>query len=358
MTLDAGGTNFIFSAICAYKEIVEPISRPSNGDNLELCLQTIVEGFKAVRAQLNEEPVAISFAFPGPADYPRGIIGDLFNLPAFKGGVALGPMLEECFDLPVYINNDGDLYAYGEAIAGILPEINQRLEVQSSPKRFNNLVGFTLGTGFGGGLVRNQELFLGDNSAGLEVWIMSSPYMKCNVEEGVSIRAVQRTYAELTGLSPETVPSPKDIFEIGIGTQEGDQQAAIESYQQMGRVIGDVLANISTLIDGIVVIGGGVSGAKELFWPAMIDEMNRKYENFKGESYRRLVQKVYDLDDTQQYNEFLKGDSKLVKVPGSNKQIHYDFQSRIGIALSRIGTSKAISIGAYSFALNEVDKRF
>ena len=41
---------------------------------------------------LPRPPVAISFAFPGPADYPAGIIGDLANLPAFRGGVALGPM--------------------------------------------------------------------------------------------------------------------------------------------------------------------------------------------------------------------------------------------------------------------------
>jgi len=43
-------------------------------------------------------PAAISFAFLGPADYPNGIIGDLHNLPGFRGGVALGPMLEEKFE--------------------------------------------------------------------------------------------------------------------------------------------------------------------------------------------------------------------------------------------------------------------
>ena len=52
-----------------------------------------------------------SFAFPGPADYPAGIIGDLAEYPAFRGGVALGPMLAERFGLPTFINNDGDLFA-------------------------------------------------------------------------------------------------------------------------------------------------------------------------------------------------------------------------------------------------------
>ena len=93
-----------------------------------LCLAAIVEGFTQVRQALPETPVAISFAFPGPADYPAGIIGDLGNLPGFRGGVALGPMLEDRFQMPVFINNDGDLFAYGEAISGFLPYINEKLK--------------------------------------------------------------------------------------------------------------------------------------------------------------------------------------------------------------------------------------
>jgi hypothetical protein len=108
MTLDAGGTNFVFSAIQANEEIIEPVRFPSNADNLDLCLKTIVDGFQEVKNKLKEEPSAISFAFPGPADYPAGIIGDLANLPAFRGGFALGPMLQDTFNIPVYLNNDGD----------------------------------------------------------------------------------------------------------------------------------------------------------------------------------------------------------------------------------------------------------
>ena len=127
MTLDAGGTNFVFTAIQSKEKIVDEITLPSYGNNLEKCLNNIVQGFNEVKAKLPHEPVAISFAFPGPADYPNGIIGDLTNLPAFRGGVALGPFLENKFDIPVFINNDGDLYSYGEAIFGFLPELNQKL---------------------------------------------------------------------------------------------------------------------------------------------------------------------------------------------------------------------------------------
>jgi glucokinase len=125
MTLDAGGTNFRFSAICGNATIVGPVSLPSDGDDLDKCLGNIVEGFTQVRDRCPELPAAISFAFPGPADYPNAIIGDLGNLPGFRGGIALGPMLHELFGVPVYINNDGDLFTYGEAIAGFLPFVDR-----------------------------------------------------------------------------------------------------------------------------------------------------------------------------------------------------------------------------------------
>ena len=165
MTLDAGGTNFCFSAIQAGAAVVEGVSMPSNGDDLPVCLKNIVDGFGRVMQQCPVSPVAISFAFPGPCDYPHGIIGDLGNLPGFRGGVALGPMLADKFGIPVFLNNDGDLFAYGEAIAGLLPKVNKLLAEHGSPKRYQNLFGVTLGTGFGGGIVRKGELYIGDNSA-------------------------------------------------------------------------------------------------------------------------------------------------------------------------------------------------
>ena len=151
LTLDAGGTNFVFSAMQGGDEIVEPITKPAEATNLIEVLNRIIEGFKDVKKLLEIKPVAISFAFPGPADYSNGIIDNSNNLPAFKGGVPLKSILEEEFGLPVFINNDGDLFAYGEALGGILPEINAQLEAAGSPKRYRNLFGFTLGTGFGGG---------------------------------------------------------------------------------------------------------------------------------------------------------------------------------------------------------------
>src|SRR5688500_6314740 len=164
LTLDAGGTNFDFSAIRGSDAITPQLRLSSNGDDLKKCIQNIKDGFAQLLNTVKGKPVAISFAFPGPADYRQGIIGDLNNLPAFRGGVPLKAILEKEFQLPVFINNDGDLFAYGEALYGILPKVNRMLGEAGNPKRYRNLVGLTLGTGFGCGIVCNGVLLEGDNS--------------------------------------------------------------------------------------------------------------------------------------------------------------------------------------------------
>ena len=122
LTLDAGGTNFVFSAIRGNEQIVRPVCMPSVSDDLKRCLDTLIAGFDGVVSQLDVPPVAISFAFPGPADYKNGVIGgNIPNFPSFRNGVALGPFLQHHYHVPVFMENDGTLFAYGEALSGMLP---------------------------------------------------------------------------------------------------------------------------------------------------------------------------------------------------------------------------------------------
>ncbi|MFC2129397.1 ROK family protein [Bacteroidota bacterium] len=352
LTLDAGGTNFVFNAIQGGKAIIESVIKDANAHDLKLCIETMKEGFHEVLKKISDKPVAISFAFPGPADYPKGIIGDLNNLPAFRGGVPLKPILEEEFNLPVYINNDGDLYAYGEALGGILPEINNKLEVAGSIKRYKNLVGLTLGTGFGAGIVRDSQLFIGDNSTAAEVWLFSNRYAPhVNAEDVVSTRSVQRVYAEEAGLQYPNELMPKDIYEIATGTKEGNKAAALKAYQETGKALGDTIANLFTLIDGIVVIGGGITGARDLYMPAVIEELNGFYTPSNTDALPRLVQKIFNLDQESELEAFCKDYSKEIPIPGSNLTVSYDPIPRLAIGTSRIGASEAISLGAYAFAL-------
>src|SRR5262249_13831536 len=235
LTLDAGGTSFRFTAISGNREVAPGATPPTRGDVFAACLAQIVEGFSRVRQEAGGAIAALSFAFPGPADYAAGVIGDLGNLPAFRGGVALGPMLEERFGVPVFINNDGDLFAYGEALHGLLPDVNSLLANKGSPKRYRNLLGVTLGTGFGGGSVPDGEVCAGDNGAAGEFWLERHKLERGSpAEDGVSIRAVRSVFARGAGIAPDEAPDPSEIAAIARGKSPGDGPAAREAFRRLG----------------------------------------------------------------------------------------------------------------------------
>jgi glucokinase len=356
MTLDAGGTNFVFSAIRENQTVVPPFTLPANADNLERSLANITEGFRRVKEALPAPPAAISFAFPGPCDYFSGIVIRPGNLPGYRD-VPLTAILEDTFGLPTFINNDGDLFAYGEAKAGFLPYVNGLLERAGSPKRYRNLLGIALGTGFGGGLVRDGQLIVGDNSAAGEVWLLRHKHDRDrNAEEGASIRAVRRAYATAVGIPWEQAPQPKDIFEIAEGQAPGDGAAAREAFRLLGEVTGDAISEAVTLLDGLVVIGGGIAGAHKQFLPAIVNEMNGSYTAPNGDKFRRLVPQAFNLENPDELARFLQGEPKTLTVPGSGRQVRFDAMPRVGLGISRLGTSEATAIGAYAYALSRLDQ--
>ena len=353
VTLDAGGTNFVFGAMCDGKPIGQSLTLPSMAHDLDLCLNTLINGFEQTISSLPYAPVAISFAFPGPADYRNGVIGGFLpNFPSFRDGVALGPMLEEHFGIPVFINNDADLFAYGEAMGGALPRINRMLEEAGSAKRYRNLLGFTFGTGFGFGFVMDGRLNLGDNSCVETFCLKHRDYPEFIVEDGIAIRAVKRVYRELSGDEREL--EPKDIYNIAEGNLEGNAEAAKEAFATQGRVAGDAMATAVTLMDGVIVIGGGLAGASKYFMPALLDEMRSKIKTMSGDSLNRVQMNIYNLDNKAEFEQFARGNSTKIKVYGSDKYVTYDPEKRVGITISDIGASNAVSLGAYLYAIDNI----
>lgn len=355
LTLDAGGTNMVFCAMKGGEYLTESITLPSNSHDLDLCLSTIVDGFSRIIDQIGTKPSAISFAFPGPADYPNGIIGGyLPNFPSFRDGVALGPFLEEKFGVPVFINNDGDLYAFGEALGGALPELNARLEAAGSAKRYQNLIGYTFGTGFGVGVVIGGDLNRGDNSC-VETFCLPNPKLPGYIlEDSVSIRAVTRVYGEASG-DPNHGLNPKEISEICHGKREGDKDAAIKAFNDLGEAAGEGMAVAATLIDGIICIGGGLMNNHEYIMPGILKSMRGAVRTMSGDTIGKVQPIVYNLDDPEEFALFAKGDARPLKVYGTDKTVVYDPHKRIGVMRSAIGASKAIAIGAYTFALSQLD---
>jgi predicted NBD/HSP70 family sugar kinase len=198
----------------------------------------------------------------------------------------------------------------------------------------------------------NGKLNLGDNSCVETFCLKHRDQPEYIVEDGVAIRAVKRVYRELS--NDERELEPKDIFDIAEGKLEGNADAAKEAFATLGRVAGDAMATAVTLMDGLIVIGGGLSAASKYFMPALIDEMRSRIKTMSGDELNRVQMNVYNLDDEAEFKKFAAGNSTKIKVYGTDKEVVYDPEKRVGITISDIGASNAVSLGAYLYAIDNI----
>lgn len=357
ITLDAGGTHFRFSAMRGCEAVTDTYELPTHPNDLPQLLEDLRSGFQHIIDQLPEKPAAISFAFPGPADYPNGVFPDrLTNFPCFEGGVALSAYLERQFGLPVFINNDADLFTYGEALAGTLPDVNRRLHAAGSVKQYRNLVGFILGTGFGIGVTTHEQMYIGDNCCSEIYCTPNKLQPELIVEEGVSQRAILHYY-NMRANDPRAkdYTDSLDIFLIANGEKEGDREAARKAFDTFGEVAGYTIAQCVTILDGIIVLGGGLSKSHTLFMPALLRELRAQMHTRAGQTLPRVPSYVYNLEDEAEFEAFARGEQRAIPLYGTGETILCDTQKRLGIITSHIGTSVATTIGAYCYALHQLD---
>ena len=137
---------------------------------------------------------------------------------------------------------------------------------------------------------------------------------------------------------------------------EGDPTAARRAFDELAIVAGDVLASAVTLVDGLVVIGGGLAGAHSLFLARLVEEMNHPFSRLDGPDLERMEVRAFNLEDSEELADFLAGGAREIEVPHSNKTIRYDPQKRTGVGVTRLGTARAVAIGAYALALAKIDR--
>ena len=102
-------------------------------------------------------------------------------------------------------------------------------------------------------------------------------------------------------------------------------------------------------------IGGGITAARKYIMPSLLKELRGKMHTIQGEELNRVQMQVYDLDNEEEFREFAKGAQRPLKVYGTDRYVAYDPQKRIGVMISKLGASQAISVGAYAFALSQLD---
>ncbi len=151
------------------------------------------------------------------------------------------------------------------------------------------------------------------------------------------------------------VGTPKDISDIAVGIQAGNQKAARATFYEFGTVLGEAVAVLLTLFDGLVVLGGGVSGAYDLFAPALFRTLCSSIKLPDNTSRSRVLQEVFDLTDPVETEKFIRGNTKTLTLPDTQQQIRYDAAFRTGIGLAKHDTSNSIALGAYAFAIKKLD---
>ncbi|MBN2362537.1 ROK family protein [candidate division WOR-3 bacterium] len=356
LTLDAGGTNFAFQALKGEKSIIDPVFLPSNGKDLALCLKTIVEGFRIASEKVNECPNAISFGFPGPADYEKGVIYELVNLPAFKEPFPLKAFLEEEFGVPVFINNDADMFALGEFVYGLTRKINSEFKIRGSKRVTKNLIAATFGTGMGGGLIVGGRLFRGDNCAQGEINRMRNRffYNSC-AEDSVSSRGIIKAFSDEAKIPSGEIVDVKKIASYARDPFSPFHEQAKSAFYKFARSAADALADSVCLIDGLVVLGGGISFAHDVFLEKLVEEMNTPFDSIHGGKIPRTETGIFNLEKRDELEIYLEGKRITLTVPGSSKKVSVDTLRGTGVGITKLGTERAAALGAYVYALSTLD---
>ena len=90
---------------------------------------------------------------------------------------------------------------------------------------------------------------------------------------------------------------------------------------------------------------------------AIMKELRASVATLDGSKVSCVQPEVFYLEDAEEFEKFSAGARRTIMIPGTNLPIVYDPMKRLGVIFSEIGASKATSIGAYAFALSELDSR-
>ena len=217
--------------------------------------------------------LALGVGTPGPADKSGRIAKVAINLSGWQD-VPLADWLEAQTGLPTTVANDANCAGLGEAWLG-------------AGKDYQNLIMLTLGTGVGGAIILNGHLFTGHLGAAAELGLITLNFdgPVCNsgnngsLEQYGSIQAIRR----MTGKEPA---------ELGELAEKGHKQS-LEFWESYGCLLGAGLASlIYVLTPEAIVIGGGISGSTKFFFPATLEEIERRVLLSSRENLQLLTAKL------------------------------------------------------------------
>ena len=257
--IDLGGTN-VRCGLVENGSVVTKLSEPCRSDQPE---NVVVDQIKEmIRRLMNPSVKGIGIGVPSVVDEQKGIVYNVFNIPSWKE-VHLKEILEAEFNIPVFVNNDANCFALGEHRCGI-------------GKPYRNILGVTLGTGVGSGVIINNELYNGANTGAGEIGCL--PYLEHTLEFYCG-SAFFVEYYNTTGKKAEDL------------VRSGDANA-LKIWEDFGKHMGVLVKIILFVYDpDAIIFGGSIANAYSYFEEAMRKEM----ESF---DYPETIKKIQILIST------------------------------------------------------------
>ena len=212
--------------------------------------------YQTIDPLLDEDVAAIGIGVPSVVDTEEGIVYDVQYIPSWKE-VPLKKILEERYNKKVFVNNDANCFALGEYYFG-------------KGRGAASMIGLTIGTGLGGGVIIHNKLFPGRNCGAGEFGLL--PY-KDNILEYYCSGSFFRNVHQLDGVQ---------VFEAA---KKGDP-TALALYGELGTHVGNAIKAVIYSYDPeLIILGGAVAQAFDWFQRSM-------WQEIKTLAYARSAERI------------------------------------------------------------------
>ena len=237
IAIDLGGTNMRVGLVDG-ATVVKTIIKPCPAEEAEAVVTNQLK--QQIAELMRAEVTGIGVGVPSVVDCHQGIVYNVANIPSWKE-VHLKELLENEFGVPVAVNNDANCFALGAWCYG---------EGQGT----SDMVGLTMGTGIGAGIIIGGKLYNGVNTGAGEIG--SLPFKDADYEFYCSSRFFSQLHGD-TGAN------------FSKRALAGDKQA-LTVWQKFGENVGELIkAVLFTYAPEAIIIGGGIANAFPLYEKAM-----------------------------------------------------------------------------------------
>ena len=279
--VDLGGTNLRIACIDDHGNILEKVETGAQvARGRDFVIRAMTDAIKNIATRLKDKGnlCGVGIGVPGIINKATGTVRKSPNLPDWKD-YPVKDEIEGYLNAPVILENDANAAAVGENWLGVA-------------RGLDSMCIITLGTGVGGGIVINGDVWDGMTGMAGELGHITiepdGPPCPCGnngcIEQLASATAIMRMAREAIqaggaeqmkswAASKEQEFTAKSLFVLA---EQGDA-AAKAIYNRVGISLGILMADlVNTFNFPMYVIGGGVSRAWTAFAPAMFNEVRRR----------------------------------------------------------------------------------